>query len=57
MAEFKARGWQTAPLNALEGRMLWLDWLVALPKGLAQGLESLGDFWSLANGTLERPKK
>ena len=37
--------------------MLWLDWLVALPKGLAQGLESLGDFWSLANGTLERPKK
>ena len=37
--------------------MLWLDWLVALPKGLAQGLESLGDFWSLANGSLERPKK
>ena len=56
-------------------RMSWLDWLVALPKGvwksfghgwtgswtlpkgLAEGLESLGDFWSLANGTLERPKK
>ena len=45
MAEFKARGWQTVPLNALEGRMLWLDWLVALPKVEASYLRSGGEMF------------
>ena len=41
------KGWQTAPLNALKSRMLWLHWLVKLPRGLAEVLGSF-DGWQMA---------
>ena len=46
-ALWHVKGWQTAPLNALKSRRLWLHWLVKLPRGLA---EVLGNFegWQTA---------
>ena len=33
---WRCAGWETAPLNALTSRILWLHWLVKLPTRLAQ---------------------
>ena len=46
--------WQTVPLNALKSRVPWLDWLLDIAERRCGGL---GEFGSLANGTLECPKK
>ena len=48
------KGWQTAPLNALKSRMLWLHWLVKLPRGLA---EVLGSFEGWQTALLNTFKK
>ena len=48
------KGWQTALLNALKSRMLWLHWLVKLPRGMAEVLGSFEGWQTALLNALKR---